>query len=46
MSHHRRLTLSATTEYRVPVGYISRPNNTPGGLRGAGGAAAGAGGGK
>ncbi|HEX3927430.1 MAG TPA: prolyl oligopeptidase family serine peptidase [Gemmatimonadales bacterium] len=39
---------SAATEYRVPVGYISRPNNTPAGLRGAGGggapAAAGGGG--
>jgi dipeptidyl aminopeptidase/acylaminoacyl peptidase len=33
-------------EYRVPVGYVARPNNTPGGLRGAGaGAAAAAGGG-
>jgi len=30
------------TEYRVPVGYIGRPNNTPGGLRGT--AAAGGGG--
>ncbi len=36
-----RSTTSAT-EYRVPVGYIGRPNNTPGGARGA---AAGAGGG-
>ena len=38
---------SGTTEYRVGVGYISRPNNTPGGLRGAagaGGAPAGGGG--
>ena len=37
------------TEYRVPVGYISRPNNTPGGLRaaaGAGVALAGVGGGR
>src|SRR5215470_11644502 len=25
---------SGTTEYRVPRGYIGRPNNTPGGLRG------------
>jgi dipeptidyl aminopeptidase/acylaminoacyl peptidase len=24
---------SGTTEYRVPVGYIGRPNNIPGGLR-------------
>ena len=32
---------SGSTEYRVPVGYISRPNNTPGGLRGAAGAAGG-----
>jgi hypothetical protein len=24
---------SGTTEYRVPVGYIGRPNNVPGGLR-------------
>jgi len=24
---------TGTTEYRVPVGYIGRPNNTPGGLR-------------
>jgi dipeptidyl aminopeptidase/acylaminoacyl peptidase len=29
---------TGTTEIRIPVGYISRPNNTPGGLRGAGGA--------
>ena len=25
---------SGSTEYRVPRGYIGRPNNTPGGLRG------------
>ena len=31
-----RSTTSAT-EYRVPVGYIGRPNNTPGGLRPRGG---------
>jgi dipeptidyl aminopeptidase/acylaminoacyl peptidase len=31
---------SANTEYRIPVGYIGRPNNVPGGLRGQGGAAA------
>ncbi|HEY4322210.1 MAG TPA: prolyl oligopeptidase family serine peptidase [Gemmatimonadales bacterium] len=38
---------SSATEYRVPVGYISRPNNTPGGLRpAAGGAGAGGGGGR
>src|SRR5215211_7830321 len=24
---------TGTTEYRVPVGYIGRPNNVPGGLR-------------
>lgn len=38
---------SGTTEYRVPVGYIGRANNTPGGLRpagGGGGAPAGGGG--
>ena len=29
------------TEYRVPVGYISRPNNTPGGERARGGGAGG-----
>src|SRR4051812_38053409 len=35
---------STNTEYRIPVGYIGRPNNVPGGLRGtAGAAAAGAG---
>jgi dipeptidyl aminopeptidase/acylaminoacyl peptidase len=33
---------SGSTEYRVPVGWIGRPNNTPGGARGA---AAGGGGG-
>jgi dipeptidyl aminopeptidase/acylaminoacyl peptidase len=31
------------TEYRVPVGYISRPNNTPGGERARGGGAGGGG---
>ena len=38
---------TGASEYRVGVGYISRPNNTPGGLRGAagGGAAPAAGGG-
>ncbi|HKS05112.1 MAG TPA: prolyl oligopeptidase family serine peptidase [Gemmatimonadaceae bacterium] len=36
---------SGTTEYRVPLGYISRPNNTPGGERGRGGAPGGGGGG-
>ena len=39
---------TGSTEYRVPVGYISRPNNTPGGERaragGAGGGRAGGGG--
>src|SRR3954463_10763338 len=34
---------SGATEIRVPVGYIGRPNNTPGGLRGTAGAAAGGG---
>lgn len=38
-----RSTTSAT-EYRVPVGYISRPNNTPGGERPRGGGPGGAGG--
>ena len=28
---------TTATEIRVPVGYIGRPNNTPGGLRGQGG---------
>ena len=28
---------SGSTEYRVPRGYLGRPNNTPGGLRGAAG---------
>src|SRR6185295_18945803 len=28
---------SGTTEYRVPRGFLGRPNNTPGGLRGPGG---------
>jgi len=32
------------TEYRVPVGYIGRPNNTPGGLRPRGGGPGGGGG--
>src|ERR1043166_1057620 len=35
---------TGSTEYRVPVGYISRPNNTPGGLRSATAAPAGGGG--
>ena len=35
---------SSAIEYRVPVGYIGRVNNVPGGLRPAGGAPAGAGG--
>jgi hypothetical protein len=35
---------TGATEIRIPVGYIGRPNNTPGGLRGAGGAAGGGGG--
>ncbi|MEP6781616.1 MAG: hypothetical protein ABJC26_17080 [Gemmatimonadaceae bacterium] len=35
---------SGSTEYRVPVGYIGKPNNVPGGLRPPAGAAAGAGG--
>ena len=35
---------SSSTEYRVPVGYISRPNNTPGGERARGGGAGGGGG--
>ncbi len=36
---------TSSTEYRVPMGYISRANNTPGGLRGpAGGGAPGGGG--
>ena len=33
---------SGTTEIRVPVGYIGRPNNTPGGLRPPGGPPGGA----
>ena len=39
---------TGTSEYRIGLGYISRPNNIPGGLRGAvgGGAAPGAGGGR
>lgn len=36
---------TGATEYRVPVGYIGRPNNTPGGLRARGGGP-GAGGGR
>jgi dipeptidyl aminopeptidase/acylaminoacyl peptidase len=40
-----RSTTSAT-EYRVPVGYIGRPNNTPGGERARGGGAGGRGGGR
>jgi hypothetical protein len=32
------------TEYRVPMGYIARANNTPGGARAAGAGAAGGGG--
>jgi hypothetical protein len=28
---------SGNTEYRIPRGYLSRPNNTPGGLRNTGG---------
>jgi dipeptidyl aminopeptidase/acylaminoacyl peptidase len=32
---------TGATEYRVPVGYISRPNNTPGGERARGGGAGG-----
>ncbi len=34
---------TGTTEYRVPVGYISRPNNTPGGERARGGGPGGGG---
>jgi dipeptidyl aminopeptidase/acylaminoacyl peptidase len=34
------------TEYRVPVGYIGRPNNTPGGLRPRGGGPGGGRGGR
>src|SRR5688500_2156848 len=36
---------TGTTEYRVPVGYISRPNNTPGALRPPQGGPGGGGGG-
>ena len=36
---------SGPTEYKVPVGYIGRPNNMPGGLRGGAGAGAPPGGG-
>src|SRR5688572_30153216 len=36
---------TGTTEYRVPVGYIGRPNNTPGALRPQGGGPGGGGGG-
>jgi hypothetical protein len=35
---------SSATEYRVPLGYTSRPNNTPGGLRPAAGGGGGGGG--
>jgi dipeptidyl aminopeptidase/acylaminoacyl peptidase len=35
---------TGTTEIRVPVGYISRPNNTPGGERGGRGGGGGGGG--
>jgi dipeptidyl aminopeptidase/acylaminoacyl peptidase len=35
---------TGTSEYRVPVGYISRPNNVPGGERPRGGGPGGAGG--
>jgi hypothetical protein len=35
---------TGTTEYRVPVGYIGRPNNTPGGERARGGGPGGGGG--
>ena len=34
---------TSNTEYRIPVGYIGRPNNVPGGLRGTAGAPAGPG---
>src|SRR3972149_3407683 len=37
---------TGTTEYRVPVGYIGRPNNTPGGLRPRGGGPGAGGGGR
>jgi hypothetical protein len=37
---------TGTTEYRVPLGFISRPNNTPGGLRGAAGGGGGGRGGR
>ncbi|NUQ12704.1 MAG: hypothetical protein HUU26_10335, partial [Gemmatimonadaceae bacterium] len=37
---------SGTVEYRVPVGYIGRPNNTPGGERPRGGGPGPAGGGR
>ena len=36
---------ASPTEYRVPVGYIARPNTTPGGLRGGGAGGGGAPGG-
>jgi dipeptidyl aminopeptidase/acylaminoacyl peptidase len=36
---------SAPTEYRIPLGYIARPNNTPGGARGGGAGGGGRGGG-
>ncbi|MEO7521912.1 MAG: hypothetical protein ABIW79_08865, partial [Gemmatimonas sp.] len=37
---------SGATEYKVPVGYIGRANNTPGGLRAGGGAPPAGGGGR
>ena len=37
---------TGTTEYRVPLGYISRPNNTPGALRPNQGGPGGGGGGR
>lgn len=36
---------SGSTEYRIPLGYVSRPNNVPGGAAPAGGGRGGAGGG-
>src|SRR5687767_6691535 len=36
---------TGTSEYRIPVGFIGRPNNTPGGLRPQGGGPGGGGGG-
>lgn len=35
---------TATTEYRIPLGYIARPNNAPGGARGGAGRGGGGGG--